>query len=247
MNRETENYPQILHPGIIEKYRFLPGDDGCASRQYQILPDGYFDLAFLISKDRGFVMLAGPYTRKAVVPINNFELFAIRFRIGNAPDLTDIKPSELVDTMVRLPGVFGMSSDQICEILLNEKEFAGKQKAMEDIISKKEIRPMAKSKVYRMAASLIEKHDGRIKVKEIAGILDVSIRKLERQFEEILGLPPKQFIRLVRFQKTVEKLKKLDESGKLTDIAYESGYFDQAHFIKDFKSLSGQSPFVFSK
>ncbi|MCK5097033.1 MAG: AraC family transcriptional regulator, partial [Desulfobacteraceae bacterium] len=52
----------------------------------------------------------------------------------------------------------------------------------------------------------------------------------------------KQFIRLVRFQKTIEKLKKIDAYKTYTDIAYECGFTDQSHFIKEFKSLSGVSP-----
>ena len=45
---EMESDPLCSHAEIIEKYRFLPGDFRCASRKYEILPDGYFDLAFLL-------------------------------------------------------------------------------------------------------------------------------------------------------------------------------------------------------
>ncbi len=99
-----------------------------------------------------------------------------------------------------------------------------------------------KNKTYCLATALIEAYGGQIKVGEVASILNVSTRALERQFSKILGITPKHFIRLVRFQKAVERLKKISKIENLADIAHDSGYFDQSHFIKDFKSLSGQLP-----
>lgn len=247
MNTEIDIYPKFSHPETIEKYRFLPQDTNCPTKEYLILPDGYFELAFLLSDTRCIVVLAGPYTQKTIVPIDGFELFVIRFRIGNTPKLLDIKSSELVNTMVPLSTVFGMPVDQLCEMLVTKKELTARQRVVEEIIHKQEFRPIAESRIYNQATLIIEKREGQVKVKEIANVLDVSIRTLERQFKEILGFPPKQFIRLVRFQKTVEKLKRMNKFRNLTDIAYESGYSDQAHFIKDFKLLSGKPPLVFSK
>ncbi len=103
MKTEIDIYPKFSHPEIIEKYRFLPRDANCPVKEYIILPDGYFELAFLLSENRCIVVLAGPYTQKAIVPISGFELFVIRFRIGNTPKLQDIKFSELVNTIVPSP------------------------------------------------------------------------------------------------------------------------------------------------
>ena len=242
MNAEITNFPRHSHRGIIEKYKFLPGDSGCASREYEILPDGYFDLAFLLSDTRSWVALAGPYTRRALVRLDDFELFVIRFKVGRVPELEDIKPSELVDTMIQLPMIFGMRSDNLCEILWGEKDFHVKQRIIEDLMDNMELRFMMKNSNYCRATALIESHGGQIKVSELSHILGVSTRTLERQFVETLGVTPKQFIRLVRFQRTVEKMKKMDKLRNLTDIAHDSGYCDQSHFIKDFKLLSGRSP-----
>jgi AraC-like DNA-binding protein len=56
-----------------------------------------------------------------------------------------------------------------------------------------------------------------------------------------MGKSPKQFIRIVRFQEVLRRLS-LGDNSYLTEYAYNNGYFDQSHFIKDFKSLSGYTP-----
>ena len=66
-------------------------------------------------------------------------------------------------------------------------------------------------------------------------------RQLNSQFQCFLGLAPKEFARVTRFLHALEKLKK-STSGSLTALAYESGYFDQSHFIHDCKEFAGMTP-----
>ena len=101
--------------------------------------------------------------------------------------------------------------------------------------------------LYRRATSVIDNCGGQVQVQEVADLLGVSRRTLERHFMEVLGFPPKQFIRLIRFQKAMGLLKHNDTCKNLAHIAYDSGYSDQAHFIRDFRSLSGESPCFFRK
>jgi AraC-like DNA-binding protein len=66
-------------------------------------------------------------------------------------------------------------------------------------------------------------------------------RQLERKFIRQIGISPKQLGKVVRLQTALKLLlNKRDES--LTHIAYESKYYDQAHFIKDFKEFTGINP-----
>lgn len=66
-------------------------------------------------------------------------------------------------------------------------------------------------------------------------------RQLERNFRKQIGLSPKQLGKLIRLQ-TALKMLLNQQSENLTDIAYNSEYFDQAHFIKDFKEFTGINP-----
>jgi AraC-like DNA-binding protein len=66
-------------------------------------------------------------------------------------------------------------------------------------------------------------------------------RQLERHFRKQIGISPKQLSKAIRLQATLNLLLN-KKSETLTDIAYESDYFDQNHFIKDFKDLVGVTP-----
>tara|TARA_R110000850_G_scaffold190308_6_gene316252 strand:+ start:1617 stop:1982 length:366 start_codon:yes stop_codon:yes gene_type:complete len=66
-------------------------------------------------------------------------------------------------------------------------------------------------------------------------------RQLERNFKKQIGVSPKQLGKVIRLQNALKMLLN-KKSENLTDIAYESEYFDQAHFIKDFKEFTGINP-----
>ncbi len=67
----------------------------------------------------------------------------------------------------------------------------------------------------------------------------LSVRQFERNFKQYAGLSPKLFSRIIRFQ---QALNNYGKGHSLTDIAYQCGYYDQAHFIHDFKTFSGYNP-----
>ncbi len=74
----------------------------------------------------------------------------------------------------------------------------------------------------------------------------VSERQLERKFKTSVGISPKKFQRIIRFEKSLQLLQGADYS-ELTAIAYQLQYTDQSHFIKDFKTFSGMTPYEFVK
>jgi len=90
----------------------------------------------------------------------------------------------------------------------------------------------------------INQYKGQLSANELANKLMIIPKQLERKFSAIVGKTPKQFIKIVRFNNVMNKLIK-NPSCNLTGIAYESGYFDQSHLIKEFKAFSGCTPSEF--
>jgi AraC-like DNA-binding protein len=74
----------------------------------------------------------------------------------------------------------------------------------------------------------------------------VSERQLERKFKTSVGISPKKLQRIVRFEKSLQLLRRADYK-QLTSVAHELDYTDQSHFIKDFKDFSGMTPYAFVK
>jgi len=92
----------------------------------------------------------------------------------------------------------------------------------------------------RRSVGVIDRCCGRISTRELCNALSLSEKSLERKFCRLVGKSPKQFSKIVRFQNVLRSLGA--RNGSLSAIALENGYFDQAHFIRDFKSLSGFTP-----
>ncbi|KIC95871.1 hypothetical protein OI18_03715 [Flavihumibacter solisilvae] len=83
-------------------------------------------------------------------------------------------------------------------------------------------------------------------IDQIAGMACMSIRNFERKCKERLGMPAKMYARIARFHKAYKIL----ESRPIiswTDLAYEAGYYDQTHFIKDFKEFARLTPTLVQK
>ena len=84
--------------------------------------------------------------------------------------------------------------------------------------------------------------DGRITIDSLADAAGVSGRQLERRFLQEVGIGPKLFCRILRFQQVFSAV--TADSTSWADIAVSCGYYDQAHLIRDFQEFSHQTPAV---
>lgn len=91
---------------------------------------------------------------------------------------------------------------------------------------------------------LIYHNKGHVNIKELSALFNCSVSKFERNFKALSGLTPKMYSRIIRFQNAVNMGSVIED---LVDVAYSLGYYDQAHFIKEFKLFTGDSPLSFFK
>lgn len=89
------------------------------------------------------------------------------------------------------------------------------------------------------ALGLIYKTQGKIRMKELAEQLHTSQSPLEKRFRQVVGASPKKFASIVRFKNVLQQY---DRSRSLTELGYAAGFYDQAHFIKEFRSFTGRTP-----
>jgi AraC-like DNA-binding protein len=88
---------------------------------------------------------------------------------------------------------------------------------------------------------LVSFYGGNINIKTAAAHLNISCRQLERKVLETIGATPKEFSKVIRFQKALA-IKQFSNDLDCTSLAYKCGYYDQSHFIKEFKSITGLTP-----
>ena len=89
------------------------------------------------------------------------------------------------------------------------------------------------------AIRLIYESNGTIRIKELNEKLCISQSPFEKRFRKIVGTTAKKFASIVRFNTVLDNMNELQT---LTEICYKNNFFDQAHFTKDFKQFTGDTP-----
>jgi methylphosphotriester-DNA--protein-cysteine methyltransferase len=89
------------------------------------------------------------------------------------------------------------------------------------------------------AINLIVSSNGTLRINELSQRLYISQSPLEKRFRKIVGATPKKFSSIIRINSVINNPV---PNNSLTELGYASGYFDQSHFIKDFKTFTGQTP-----
>ncbi len=97
----------------------------------------------------------------------------------------------------------------------------------------------------RDAVNVLETEHATIRIEALASRQGLTSRTLERRFRRALGQPPKQVLQRYRLIAAAERLKRRDTT--IARVAQELGYFDQAHFVKDFRRTLGVTPSIFSR
>jgi AraC-like DNA-binding protein len=85
---------------------------------------------------------------------------------------------------------------------------------------------------------------GRFTIAATLRELPYHYRTLERHFKTATGLSPEEYLKIRRFNNAVQIMYS-GRFSRMTEIAYQAGYYDQSHFIRDFKKFSGQTPLQF--
>lgn len=147
--------------------------------------------------------------------------------------------NELFNLSLSLEDVFDKSSvNEVEEKLACANTDKQRIKIVEQFLLS-QLKNIQTDKLIIEAVKLIYQSNGTIRIKELNEKLFISQSPFEKRFRKIVGTTPKKFASIIRFNKVLENL---DKSKSLTEICFENNFFDQAHFIKDFKHFTGDTP-----
>ncbi|GAA5021811.1 AraC family transcriptional regulator [Marivirga lumbricoides] len=246
------------HPDLasfISCYWTLEVPANIDSQKQRIVPDGCIEMAFILgddikryTSDDEFIlqpraMVLGQTIEPFYIqPTGHVNTFAIRFYpYGFANFVSEpIKNLANKETPIEL-----LFEEKIAREL--EKEVIQAKNTQERIqIIEKFLRARLneKSMVENIVKSTVEALLSTKGTASIKTILKEDLskrRQLERKFANQIGVSPKQLGKVIRLQTALKMLLDKEEES-LTNIAYDSEYYDQAHFIKDFKEFTGTNP-----
>jgi AraC-like DNA-binding protein len=212
-----------VRPGVV-LWRSEP--DLGKAKPSLILPDGCLDLMW----DGERLLIAGPDTTAHLhVPRGGESFTALRFGAATGPAALGVIANEVVDRLVPLEDVWGTRRTA----LLEEQVAAGGAAALERWLrGAPEPDDSLGSRVFRMAGA-------GLPVAEIADQVGFSARQLQRRSKEMFGYGAGHLLRVLRLQRALAQAR----AGRpLSEVAADTGYYDQAHLSREVRALTGTTP-----
>jgi AraC-like DNA-binding protein len=188
------------------------------------------------------VMLVGPetYVQNHLLVHGHFESFAIQFRPAALKQLLGLPMPELTNQNLEARAVLGSKTSELRHRLGEARSFEERVQLANAFIVELSSDTPANASI-ELAASEILRLQGNCKVDRLAHDTGFSMRNFQRRFRECVGLSPKLYARLVRFE-SVLKAKAATPQMSWMGAAHEVGYHDQMHMIHDFREFSAGTP-----
>ncbi len=223
-----------------EKQTIVP--DGCMEMifHYGDLYKQYLDNGNSIIQPRCFVI--GQLTRPLEIePTGETGIFSVRFHPEGFLPFTTTPIKEMENTAVSLEKLFGKDGQEIWQQILNANSTVERIKLIEIFLLDRLTDLETVDRIVRSTVETIITANGQLSVDELSKLTQVDRRQLLRKISSAIGLSPKQLSRTIRLQAALKMLLN-DQFSSLAELAYENEYYDQAHFIKEFKEFTGSTP-----
>lgn len=247
-----QKYPvsPALRP-FIKYYYVLKGHD----LLYETHPQGTFDLIFgqpngsefrgektvkpthkattlmFAQQEKHFDIYLAPHSRVYSVSFKPEGFYKIlKFPLGEMINL-------MWDISDHLPKSYQYLYEQVLESKTDEQAI----QILENFFMREFYKANAVLSPFDQLLHFIRQKNGNIRVEEMAQHLNVSRRTLNRLFAKHLGITPKSYSSIVRFQQAILNYYERPNFG-WSGVLYDMGYYNQNHFIKDFKRYTGKTP-----
>jgi AraC-like DNA-binding protein len=190
----------------------------------------------------GRAEIAGVPTRRFVRTLEGEgRVFGIKFRPAMFREVLGRSVATIRDRVLPFAEVFGDS--KIARQLAKARDLEAAITLAEPFLQAELQPPAPGAIVLRDLVERIERDSAILRVADAAALVGLEPRTLERRFADFIGASPKWVIRRYRLIEAAERLKA--GGGTVAELAVSLGYFDQAHFTRDFKAIVGTSPSAF--
>lgn len=254
MNYETF-IPAPNLAAIVKCYWILEIPGNIDTPKQRVIPDGCIEMCFILGDDikrftsestfilQPRAMVFGQITQPYFVqPTGYVDTFAVRFYPYGFANVISQPIHELANKETPLSSLFEAPLAKTLEQqIIEAPTTSARINIIEDFLLRRLTDPSIIDHIVRSTIDLLSQRKGSVSISTILKDNPSKRRNLERKFSKQVGISPKQLGKIIRLQAALKMM--LNEGGaNLTQIAYESEYYDQAHFIKDFKEFTGVNP-----
>ncbi|OGU37285.1 MAG: hypothetical protein A2068_12645 [Ignavibacteria bacterium GWB2_35_6b] len=177
---------------------------------------------------------------KLLKPSSNFSMIGIRFNPQGAHNFFEFPLYEIFSQTVDAEFIWGNETKELCERILSSN-LSQKIILLEKFLLKKFFVKKTSNNIIKTSLDFINNDKSIFTVEKLSTKLGISKRHIERNFKEHVGIPPKTFLKIRRLQNVFKHIQNKKQIDWLT-LSYISGYYDQSHFINDFREFSGMNP-----
>jgi AraC-like DNA-binding protein len=242
---------------FVELFWFYDGFPPRAHKKERLMPDGSVEMVINLRENESRIydpqnvekcerlpgaLICGP--RSSFFVIDTAEqnsVMGIHFKPGGAFPFFNLPADELHNLHVSLEDLWGAEASFLREQLLEAPTPEQKFRVLEGCLLEQAFKPLERHRAVEGALALFRNIHTAPAIAEVSDHIGISSRRLIQLFSHQVGLTPKLFCRVRRFQRILQLIHKGGEFD-WADLAAGGGYFDQAHFIHDFNAFSGMTP-----
>ena len=248
--------PRLPLSEFIDDFWLYENYESCHLHE-RILPSGTFEIVFNLREDElriydspaegecrrlSGALISGPYAGSFMSDTAEEEgILGIHFKPGGAVAVLGMPAREFTNTHVDLRTIWGQTASALREQLCALSEPIERFRLLEQALLERLPESSGHHGAVRVGLDLLMRTHGRAKIRDVARAVELSPRRFIEVFTAEVGLTPKLFGRVQRFQQAVVSSRgatKVDWA----ELAVECGYFDQSHLIHEFAEFSDVTP-----
>jgi AraC-like DNA-binding protein len=208
----------------------------------RVLPTGSVDLILSLDEHRKADVIAGARSHAIVIDTSrSLSFIGVRFKPGGAFPFLGLPAGELQDITADPTAIWGSAARTLRAQLFDTRTPQERFSILERFLLERLDKARDRHPAVQYAIDTIGASQGATSIASIVARTGFSARRFISTFRDEVGLPPKVFCRLARFRRVIGELRAA-QSVDWADIAVDCGYFDQSHFIHDFRAFAGVSP-----
>lgn len=262
MFTEKMFYKEIApHPSLQQHIKcFWVFENSYGNNHFErMLPDGFIDLVFHYGQKPKLVIgekeitkassfLGGHLVSSALLHFSGeLKMFGIKFYPWATASLYKMPAYELNNLRIPVSEILGNRVSEYQNLMmqeLNRGNYIWVVRQLENFLKGKLTAPSSHQELIKSCFETIYASQGKVSVEEAGLKTGYSSRYIQKLFERYKGKPFQYYCRLSRLHYALRYSKRNGKSN-FTQLAYESGYYDQSHFIKDFTGFTGLTPSAF--
>lgn len=251
--REVQPRPPLNR--FIECFWTLESDvNSGLTKPESILPDGCVELILNFGApfseliDNGLRrrqpahFLVGQMTQPvSIAPTGPVQVLGVRFHPAGTSQFLHLPMHEMTNQIVELEAIDPALARDLIAVACSVTSLQQKVAAIETCLAARVREISGDFRFIELAASAVRR-GGKITVDRLSADAGISGRQLERRFLRDVGIGPKMFCRILRFQQVFQAVEQQDAGWAA--VAADCGYYDQAHLIRDFQEFARQTPAV---